>query len=88
MTYLRIYSGTVKTGESVYNPAKNVSEKLARLLRMHSNKRERMDAASAGDIVAAMGLKLSTTGDTLCSRDKTHSSRTYSFQRTGHQRGR
>ncbi|MBW1787345.1 MAG: elongation factor G [Deltaproteobacteria bacterium] len=70
MTYLRIYSGTVKTGEAVYNPAKNVSEKLARLLRMHSNKRERMDSASAGDIVAAMGLKLTTTGDTLCSRDK------------------
>ena len=67
MTYLRVYSGTVRAGDPVYNPAKGVKEKLARLLKMHSNKRERIESASAGDIVAAMGLKLSTTGDTLCS---------------------
>lgn len=70
MTYVRIYSGTIKTGDLVYNPGKDIKEKLARLLRMHSNKRERIDHASAGDIVAAMGLKLTTTGDTLCSQDK------------------
>ncbi len=70
MTYIRIYSGTIRVGQMVYNPGKNVKEKLARLLRMHSNKRERMDQASAGEIVAVMGLKLSTTGDTLCSEDK------------------
>lgn len=70
MTYMRIYSGTVKTGDVVYNSAKNVKEKLARLLKMHSDKRERIDHASAGDIVAAMGLKLTTTGDTLCFEDK------------------
>ncbi|HOP47150.1 MAG TPA: elongation factor G [Desulfobacteraceae bacterium] len=70
MTYLRVYSGTVKTGDLVYNPGKNIKEKLSRLLRMHSNKRERIDQASAGDIVAAMGLKLTTTGDTLCPEDK------------------
>jgi elongation factor G len=69
MTYVRIYSGTIKAGNSVYNPGKNMKEKLARLLKMHSNKRERMDFASAGDIVAVMGLKLTTTGDTLCSDD-------------------
>ncbi len=69
MTYLRIYSGTVKAGASVYNPGKDVQEKLARLLKMHSNKRERIDHASAGDIVAAMGLKQTMTGDTLCSKD-------------------
>ena len=69
MTYVRIYSGTVKASESVYNPAKKSKEKLARLLKMHSNKRERIDEASAGDIVVAMGLKLTTTGDTLCSED-------------------
>jgi elongation factor G len=69
MTYLRIYSGSVKAGDTVFNPGKNVKEKLARLLRMHSNKRERIDDASSGDIVAAMGLKLTTTGDTLCSED-------------------
>jgi elongation factor G len=70
MTYIRIYSGTIKVGQTVYNPGKNVKEKLARLLRMHSNKRERMDQASAGEIVAVMGLKQSMTGDTLCSEDK------------------
>jgi elongation factor G len=70
MTYIRIYSGTIRAGETVYNPAKNVKEKLARLLRMHSNKRERMNQASAGEIIAVMGLKLSTTGDTICSEDK------------------
>jgi elongation factor G len=70
MTYLRIYSGTVKAGASVYNSGKDVQEKLARLLKMHSNKRERIDHASAGDIVAAMGLKQTTTGDTLCAKDR------------------
>jgi elongation factor G len=70
MTYLRVYSGTVKTGDLVYNAGKEVDEKLARLLKMHSNKRERVDLASAGDIVAAMGLKRTTTGDTLCTKDR------------------
>ncbi len=69
MTYVRIYSGRVKTGATVYNPGKNVKEKLARLLKMHSNKRERIDQASAGDIVAVMGLKITTTGDTLCNEE-------------------
>ncbi|MDY6972678.1 MAG: EF-Tu/IF-2/RF-3 family GTPase, partial [Thermodesulfobacteriota bacterium] len=69
-TFVRIYSGTVKTGDLVYNPGKKIHEKLARLLRMHSNKRERIDKASAGDIVAVMGLKLTATGDTLCEKDR------------------
>ena len=69
MTYIRIYSGSVKAGSTVFNPGKKVSEKLARLLKMHSNKRERMERASAGDIIAVMGLKIATTGDTLCSED-------------------
>jgi elongation factor G len=70
MTYMRVYSGTIKAGDTVYNSSKGIKEKLARLLKMHSNKRERIDSASAGDIVAVMGLKLSTTGDTLCTEDK------------------
>jgi elongation factor G len=70
MTYVRVYSGTVKTGEAVYNPSKDITEKLARILKMHADKRERVDRASAGDIIAAMGLKLTTTGDTLCSQDR------------------
>lgn len=69
MTYVRIYSGAVKAGDTVFNPGKKAKEKLARLLRMHSNKRERIENASSGDIVAVMGLKLTTTGDTLCSED-------------------
>ena len=69
MTYLRIYSGTLKAGEIVFNPGKNIKEKPARLLKMHSNKRERIDEVSAGDIVAAMGLKITTTGDTLCAEN-------------------
>jgi elongation factor G len=69
MTYIRLYSGTVKAGDTVFNPGKKAKEKLARLLRMHSNKRERIDEASSGDIVAVMGLKLTTTGDTLCSEE-------------------
>lgn len=69
MTYLRIYSGSVRVGDTVLNPGKTVKEKMARLLKMHSNKRERMEEASAGDIVAAMGLKRTTTGDTLTDED-------------------
>jgi elongation factor G len=69
LTYLRVYSGTVKVGDTVYNPGRNVKEKLARLLKMHSNKRERIQQASAGDIVGVMGLKVTTTGDTLCAED-------------------
>ncbi len=69
MTYLRIYSGSLKVGDSVYNPRKGVMEKVARIFRMHANKRERIDEAKAGDIVAVMGLKNTTTGDTLCPKD-------------------
>ena len=69
MTYLRIYSGTLKAGEIVFNPGKNIKEKPARLLKMHSNKRERIDEVSAGDIIAVMGLKITTTGDTLCTEN-------------------
>jgi len=69
MTYIRIYSGSIRVGDIISNPAKNIKERLARLLKMHSNKRERIERASAGDIIAIMGLKLTTTGDTLCSED-------------------
>ena len=68
-TYLRIYSGSVKVGDTVYNSAKGIKEKFSRLLRMHSNKRERIEQACAGDIVASMGLKRTTTGDTLCNEN-------------------
>jgi elongation factor G len=70
LTYARLYSGTLKSGQEVYNPVKGVSEKVARILRMHANKREPLDAAHAGSIVALLGLKTTSTGDTLCSRDR------------------
>ena len=66
LTYLRIYAGSLKEGDSVYNPGKNKREKISRILKMHSNKRERIDSVSAGDIIAVMGLKETATGDTIC----------------------
>jgi len=66
LTYLRIYSGQVKAGADLYNASKGKSEKVARLLKMHANKRERIEQAGAGEIVAVLGLKETTTGDTLC----------------------
>ena len=67
LTYLRIYSGMLKPGQDVYNPVKKVTEKVARILRMHANQRERLEQAQAGNLVGVMGLKYTTTGDTLCS---------------------
>ena len=69
LTYLRIYSGKINANDEVYNSIKKRKEKIARLLRMHSNKRERIDTASAGDLVAVLGLKTTTTGDTLCKEE-------------------
>jgi elongation factor G len=66
LTYLRIYSGTLRAGASVFNSIGQSTEKVARLFRMHAHKRERIDDAAAGDIVAAAGLKDVLTGDTLC----------------------
>jgi elongation factor G len=66
LTYLRIYSGTLEVGGEVYNPRINLKEKIARIFRMHANKKERITSAHAGEIVAVMGLKNTTTGDTLC----------------------
>lgn len=66
LTYFRVYSGTLKTGTSVYNATKNAKERIGRLLKMHANKREEIDEVYAGDIAAAVGLKGATTGDTLC----------------------
>jgi elongation factor G len=66
LTYLRIYSGRIKAGDAVWNSTQGCHEKVARLFRMHAHRRERLDEAGAGDIVAAAGLKSVLTGDTLC----------------------
>ena len=70
LTYLRIYSGQISANDEIYNVVKKKKEKIARLLRMHANKRERIDKAMAGELVAVLGLKDTTTGDTLC--DEAH----------------
>jgi elongation factor G len=66
VVYLRIFSGTLRPGDDVLNARAGQNEKVARLFQVHADKRERIDKAGAGMIVAAMGLKLATTGDTLC----------------------
>lgn len=66
LTFVRVYSGVVKSGDHVYNPVKSRRERVGRLLAMHSNSREEIDEARAGDIIAMVGLKDVTTGDTLC----------------------
>ena len=70
VTYIRVYSGVLKAGSYVYNSSKNTRERVGRLLRMHANKREEIEAIYAGDIAACVGLKSVTTGDTLCDEDK------------------
>ncbi|MGI6286681.1 Elongation factor G [Moorella humiferrea] len=66
LTFFRVYSGTIKSGSYVYNSTKGRRERIGRILRMHANHREEVDEAYAGDIAAAVGLKETTTGDTLC----------------------
>ena len=66
LAFLRIYSGSLKTGQSVYNVAKGRNERIGRLLRMHADKREDVEETGAGDIIAAVGLKTVQTGDTVC----------------------
>lgn len=67
LTYFRVYSGTLEAGSYVYNSIKEKKERIGRLLQMHANKREDVKEARAGDILAAVGLRFTTTGDTLCS---------------------
>jgi elongation factor G len=69
LTYVRVYSGELHAGTSVFNSTKETRERVGRLLRMHANKREEIDTLYAGDIAAVVGLKNTTTGDTLCDED-------------------
>ncbi len=66
LTFLRVYSGTLRSGDTVVNPATGKKERIGRLLRMHANQREEVKETEAGDIVAAVGLKNTRTGDSLC----------------------
>jgi len=69
LTFFRVYSGVLKSGDAVYNPIKGKKERIGRIVQMHSNSREEITEVRAGDIAAAIGLKDTTTGDTLCSID-------------------
>jgi len=68
LTYFRVYSGSINKGDEIYNSTKERKERLGRILLMHANQREDLDVAMAGDIVAGLGFKETTTGDTLCDR--------------------
>jgi elongation factor G len=70
LTFLRVYSGTLEAGKHVQNSTQQKRERIGRLLRMHANKREEIEAVAAGDIAAAVGLKFARTGDTLCDLDQ------------------
>ncbi len=69
LTFFRVYSGVLSSGDQVYNPVKGKRERVGRMVQMHSNNREEIKEVRAGDIAAAIGLKDVTTGDTLCAQD-------------------
>jgi len=69
LIFFRVYSGVIKSGDTIYNPIKGRKERIGRILQMHANQREEIKAVCAGDIAAAVGLKEATTGDTLCDPD-------------------
>lgn len=71
LTFFRVYSGVVRTGDTIYNPVKGRKERLGRILQMHANQRSEVKEVWAGDIAAAVGLKEATTGETLCDMSKT-----------------
>ena len=70
LTFIRVYSGMLKSGDTVYNPIKSKRERVGRMVQMHSNSREEIKEVLAGDIAALIGLKDVTTGETLCAQDK------------------
>ncbi len=70
LIFVRVYSGVVKSGDTVYNPIKGKKERIGRLVQMHANERQNIDEIRAGDIAAAIGLKEATTGETLCDPGK------------------
>jgi elongation factor G len=70
LTFFRVYSGKLEAGSYVYNATKDKKERISRILQMHANKREEIKEVYAGDIAAAVGLRTTTTGDTLCDEDK------------------
>jgi elongation factor G len=68
LAFVRLYSGKINVGDKVYNPVKKKQEKISKIMKLHANKREEVQGISAGDIAALIGLKFTTTGDTLCEK--------------------
>ena len=83
LTFFRVYSGTLQAGSYVQNSTKGKRERVGRILQMHANSREEISEVHSGDIAAAVGLKDTTTGDTLCD-EKSCNSRIYGFPRTSY----
>ena len=88
LTFVRVYSGVLKSGDSVYNPIRGKKERIGRILQMHANQREEIKEILAGDIAACVGLKDVTTGETLCDPDVDHHARKDGVPRAGDQPGR
>ena len=84
LTYLRVYSGQLDSGSYVLNASKDKKERVGRLLQMHSNQRVDIDGCAAGDIVAVVGLKDTSTGDTLCAEDAPDHPGVHGIRRPGH----
>ena len=84
LTFIRVYSGVMTAGSTVYNSTKQKTERLGRLLKMHANKREEIKEVYAGDIAAAVGLKTVTTGDTICDEKKPGRARVDGLPGAGH----
>src|SRR5207247_11069320 len=70
LTFIRVYSGVLNSGDTVYNSVRGRKERIGRLLQMHANQRDEIKEVRAGDIAAAVGLKEATTGETLCDPNK------------------
>ena len=84
LTFIRVYSGVMTAGSTVYNATKQKTERLGRLLKMHANKREEIKEVYAGDIAAAVGLKTVTTGDTICDEKQPGRARVDGLPGAGH----
>ena len=80
LTFFRVYSGVLNSGDTIYNPVKGKKERIGRILQMHSNDRKEVKEVHAGDIAAAVGLKDVTTGDTLCDPRTSLRSSAWSFR--------
>ena len=86
LIFFRVYSGTMNSGDTIYNPIKGKKERIGRILQMHANQRAEIKEVHAGDIAAAVGLKEATTGDTLVRSEQDHHSGAHDIPGAGYSR--